>query len=393
MPQPAASSLLYPWKPLVVCPHQQMSSQIRSALLDTGCADVGHIAEYPRTGTVAGLLAEHAYNICFLDVASNQEHALMLISEAARAIPVVALNPLNDADLILRCLRRGGSEFLSEVSSEQVKGVLERLAHLRSPSEHGKPAMVYCVLPGKAGSGASTLAVHLAAAVHRGSGGKVLLVDADCLTASIAFLMKLRSDFHLGDAVRDCDRLDEHVWSRMAVRHQGVDILTAPENPATRLEMDRQAALTLVRFWREHYAFVLLDLPDVQAAGYMLATLGDEILLVTTNELAALHATRRSLEFLEQNGLDSSHIKLIVTRYTPASGLKRDDLEKALRLAPYAVLSNDYAAVQHALLEGKLVAPGSAFGRSIEALSQRLLDKEKPHKKRSTWLGLIASRT
>jgi DNA-binding NtrC family response regulator len=82
--------------------------------------------EYPHPGTIAGLAAQQGYNICFLDVASNQEQALPLISEAVPALPVVAMNPANDADLILRCLRRGACEFVSEATAEQVKAVLGR---------------------------------------------------------------------------------------------------------------------------------------------------------------------------------------------------------------------------------------------------------------------------
>lgn len=387
MTQPGAL-LSHQWKPLIVCPHRELSARIRSAMAELGYPKPGQLGEYPPAGTVATSIAENGYNVCFLDVVSDQEHALGLLSEAAPAVPVVALNPLNDADLILRCLRRGGREFLSEVSTDQVRAVLERLAGMRAPPEDGRQAPLFGVVPGKAGCGASTLAAHLAVALQRSLKEKVLLVDADCLAASIAFLLQLRAGFHLGDAVRDCDRVDEHVWSRMAVPYHGIDVLTAPENPSTRLDVDPRGARLLLRFWRQHYAAVLLDLPEAPLAVAILNALGGEILLVTTNELAALHATRRSLEFLEQNGVDPGRIKLLVTRYTPASGLKREDLEKALKVAPYAVLSNDYAAVQHAVLEGKLVSTRSPFGRSVQVLAERLLDKASP-RKHTSWFGFL----
>ena len=193
------------WKLLIVCPHAGMSRQIRTAAGDLGL-EVCLVSEYPRPGTLAGLVAQQECNICFLDVASHQEQALQLIAEAAPVAPVVALNPQNDADLILRCLRRGACEFLSDASPEQLTGVLERLGLLRVPMEQTKPATVYCVVPGKGGCGASTLATHLAIEMKRIGGGRVLLVDADCLMASVSFLLKLKSLFHLGDAVRDCLR-------------------------------------------------------------------------------------------------------------------------------------------------------------------------------------------
>jgi Flp pilus assembly CpaE family ATPase len=190
------------WKLLIVCPHPAMSRQIRTAAGELGL-EVCLLSEYPRPGTLAGQVSQQECNICFLDVASQQEQALQLIAEAAPVVPVVALNPQNDADLILRCLRRGACEFLSDASPEQLTGVLERLGLLRTPMEQAKPATVYCVVPGKGGCGASTLATHLAIEMKRIGGGRVLLVDADGLMASVSFLLKLKSLFHLGDAVRD----------------------------------------------------------------------------------------------------------------------------------------------------------------------------------------------
>jgi pilus assembly protein CpaE len=381
------------WKPLLACPHAAMARSIRASLSEVGVTECHHLTEYPRPGSVAGLLAQQGWNICFLDVASNQEVALPLITEAAPAVPVVAMNPINDADLILRCLRRGACEFVSEATAEQVAGVLARLARLRAPAEPVKPATVYGVLPGKPGCGASTLAAHLALEMKRGATGPVLLVDADCVTGSLAFLLKLKASFHLGDAVRDCLRLDTDLWSRLVTPCQGIDVLTAPENPAAIVGIDRPAAMELICYWREHYERVVLDLPGVGGMGSDFIPLCDELLLITTNELSALHATRRAIEWLEQSGADSEKTKLVVTRYTPATGLKREDVERALKVAPYALLSNDYDAVQHSVLEGKPVSPASHYGRSVHDLGERLLGLETAGKKRGGFFGLLPARS
>jgi pilus assembly protein CpaE len=381
MPPSDSQSASLRWKPLIAVPDAAMARAIRAALAELGIDEVRVLTEYPRPGAIAGLVGQHGSNICFLDVASNEDEALPLIAEAVPVVPVVAMNPVNDADLILRCLRRGACEFVSEATAEQVSGVLARLAHLRAPTEPMKSATVYGVLPGKAGCGASTLAAHLALEMKRAGGGTVLLVDADAVAGSIAFLLKLKSTFHLGDAVRDCLRLDTDLWSRLVVRCQGVDVLTAPENPAAPVGIDRPAAMELICYWREHYERIVLDLPAPGGVGSDLIPLCDEVLLVTTNELAALHATRRAIEWLDQNGVSSAKIKLLVTRYTPATGLKCDDVERALRLAPYALLSNDYEAIQKGVLDGKPVPPESHYGRSIQEVGGHLLGQKRDRKK------------
>jgi len=378
------------WRPLVVCPNAALARDIEAALLGAGIAGAQAAGEYPQTAAFAGLAARRRANVCFVDVDSDQERALLLISEASASMPVVAVNPRKDGDLILRCLRRGACEFLSESAPEAVRGVFERLLRSRTPRSGRRPGTVYCVVPGKPGCGASTVAVHLALQMR--AGGKVLLVDADPLTASVGFMLKLKSAFHLGDVVRDWNRMDEELWSRLTAPFAGIDVLLAPEAPIARLEIGRSLAGEFMAFWRERYDAVVVDAPDLRTAAESgLAAHADQVLLVTTNELAALHATRRAIEFLDLSAAERGRLRLVVNRYVPAAGLKREDLKTVLQVEPYAVLSNDYEMVQGALLDGKPVAPNSRFRSSLCALSEQLQGKTPCEPKRGSWrsrLGL-----
>jgi pilus assembly protein CpaE len=380
------------WKPLVVCPNSALAARTRSALVEQGCGEPAIATQYPRAGELPRYMSANGCNICFLDVSSTPAQALELVAEAAAVAPVVALNPSNDADLILRCLRAGAREFLSDPSAEQVRGVMDRLVRSVAPTAPRKAGKVVCVLPGKPGCGASTVAAYLSVDLKRNGLGKVLLVDVDLITASLAFFFKLKSDFHVGDAVRDWSRMDDDLWSRLTVGYQGVDVLLAPQNPTTQVEIDRQAARELLTFWRGRYEAVVLDLPGPNAVGFWFAALADDVLLVTTNELAALHATKRSIECLEKIGVDKARLKLIITRYLPANGLKREDVQNALKMEAWGLLANDYEGVQVALLEGKPVTPASQFGRGIGTLSRRLQGKPEAPRKRSGFFGLLSSR-
>ena len=382
------------WKPLVVCPQPDFQRRLHTVLTELAVEQPCTLTEYPRSGTVAALVERHACNICFLDAATNSEEAQLLISELAPAVPVVALHPRNDADLILRCLRRGACEFVADPTADAVRGVFERLAHTRYLAAEHAPGAVYCVVPGKPGCGASTLAAHLAIQLHSDGAKPVLLVDGDHLTASIAFMLKLKPEFHLEDVLRDWARMDDDLWSRLTVPAFGLDVLAAPEDPTTRAEVSRQFAGELCSFWRERYEAVVLDLPDVRAAvdcGF--AALADIILLVTTNELAALQATRRGLRYLDAGAGDRAKVRLILNRYTPLTGLKREDVKTALALEPFAILGNDYEAMQVALLDGKPVPASSRFGASVQALCRQLSNKNAPEKKNtSSWLTSLIHR-
>ena len=391
--QPAKPAVYAPWKPLMVCPDAELASRLRAACAEVGIDGVTNLAQYPRIGGLASVLAEREANLCLIDVAAHAEFALLLIGEASASVPVVALNTRNDADLILRCLRRGACEFLASPEAGPLGSVLDRLRLLSAPAEPPKPCQVYCVIPGKPGCGASTLAVHLAVELHRAGAARVLLVDTDVQGGAIGFLLKLKPDFHLGDAVRDRERMDHDLWGRLAVSSNGIDVLLAPENPSAPVEIDRAAAHQLMAFWRSHYEAIVIDTAGAQPAAIEFAQLSDRILLVSTNELVALHSTRRSIERLEHHSVDRRRLLLIMNRYTPSTGLKRDEVETALKLAPYALLANEYDLVQQAVLEGRPLAPASRFARGVHALAERLAGGGQPVKKRTSLFGLLPHRS
>ena len=80
---------------------------------------------------------------------------------------------------------------------------------------------------------------------------------------------------------------------------------------------------------------------------------------------------------------------LVVNRYTPAIGLNREEVKTALKMEPYALLPNEYEVVQDAVLEGRPVAAGSRYGRTLEGLAARLTGQETKVKKKTAWFGLL----
>ena len=89
MPAPPNRAATTAWTPLVVCPHPAMAQRILAVLRELALLPAATLGEYPRMGSVALIAQQHACDICFLDVASNPEHAQVLISELAPAVPVV----------------------------------------------------------------------------------------------------------------------------------------------------------------------------------------------------------------------------------------------------------------------------------------------------------------
>ena len=379
----------------MVCPAGDLSRRLCYALSELGMAEVSPVSEYPRMGTIASLGVERKATICFLDTHSNTEHALLLVAELAALMPVVAVHPRNDADVILRALRRGAAEFLADPTAEQVRAILERLSTRRLPAEASKLGAVYGVIPGKPGSGGSTLAVQLACELRRRGAARVLLADLDAGCGSIAFQLKLKSDFNIGDAVRDAGRLDDDLWERLTVHAEGIDVALAPPDARRDMTITPPVATELVAFLRSRYDCVIFDLPGAAfAVASGCALLAQELLLVTSNELAVLHATRRAVEYLEHESVERGRLRLVVSRYVARTGLKREDVQAALGLSPAAVLNADPISVQNAILEGKPVARTTSYGRAVEQLASRLQNSAQPAgtKEHGGWFRLFGKR-
>ena len=336
-PMPAAlnSGPVAPWKPLVVCPHGEIGRRMAASLREVGLDPPVVIAEYPRIGSMAALAAQKGANICFLDAASNGEHAQVLISELAPAMPVIALLVRNDADLILRCLRRGACDFSPKPA---------RMHCAVSSSAWAAAALrPHTGLPGR--SGAWSRASPVAAPARwpfiwrfrRAPGTKPFCWSIPIpLAASAAFLLKLKPEFHLGDMVRDWKRMDQDLWGRLTLSACGIDVLAAPEDPTVRFDVGPPGGRCLRLLARA--------LSDRRARSGRCTLGGGQRVRQDGRSHPAGHdqRTRRpadhapALSCLDQAGADRSRLRLVLNRYTPATGLKREDVHKALAVEPFA---------------------------------------------------------
>jgi pilus assembly protein CpaE len=373
---------------LLICPNSGMSAELAGALateLPDGRLVI--VDSYPNRAEAAKL-AEKA-EFCLLDVASEVTAAAGLLAwlgAVAPGVPIVSLLHANDPDLILRCLRGGADDFLIQpFTSDQLRAVLKKLARVRTglnaaPEDGGK---VICIMPGKGACGATTIACNLAFALRRLSGGRVLLADLDGLTGTVAFVLKLKSAYSFVDAVTHSGVLDQDVWRVLVTPSRGIDVLLSPESPVDCYSEPLDPG-GLVGSSRQGYDFVVLDSGGAHGDWNLaLARLADELLLVTTNELPALHATQRALAHLDQSGVSRSKPRLVLNRYLARIGLLEDAIGQALGTKIFATLPSDYEGIQKALMEGQPAAAATPFGHAVASLARTLAGSRKDARKGS----------
>ena len=309
--------------------------------------------------------------MALIDISTDAGRAMATVAEIGTALPMIALHLSQpDASAILRLLRQGVREFVSPpMDATQLTLMLLRLIEPLAKTDEKQPGTVTLVVPGKPGSGASSVAVQLAAETERNGIGPLLLLDTDSAADTVAFLLKMQPEYRLSDALRDWARMDGELWTRMVMRAGGLHVLAAPD-PANPVHLDRAGAAEVLDFCRQSYPVTIIDAGGVtqDSTGHF-ASVADHLLMVTTPDLPALHATRRSIEWLERAGIERQKIQLVVNNRFPGVGLARQDVESALKMAVVAVLAADPQEMHRAALDGRPATAKSPFARSVQPLA------------------------
>ncbi len=367
------------WQVIVISPNPEAAGELRPVIAsELGGAAVVVLAGYPEPDKLHELPLTSMPTVCFLDAASNRAMALpLLMAMTARPgdLHVVALVGAADPNLILQCLRAGAQEFLTRpYTAEQMRQVVDKLSRL-SPSLRGKRGQITLVIPAKGACGATTVAANLALHLQRIAEGRVLLADLDPLTGTVSFLLKLRSPYSFLDALQHADSLDADLWKGMVVPAQGIDVLLPPENPVDSIQGLPSPAAVL-DFARRSYDHVVVDVGSIYGEWTVsIARVADQVMIVSTNELSALQAASRGMQYLEDAGITNQKTRLIINRFHPDSGLSKELIEMALHTEVHHVIPSDYTNVQRALLDGRAIPTTTGIGRSLLALAEGLAGK------------------
>jgi hypothetical protein len=91
-------SLLMVWKPLLICPDENLRQQLRPVLADL---HVVELTEYLPVEPVLEIAQKHECNVCLLDTGTTPDKAYPLIRGiSAAGKPVIALHSTEDGPLI-----------------------------------------------------------------------------------------------------------------------------------------------------------------------------------------------------------------------------------------------------------------------------------------------------
>jgi len=241
---------------------------------------------------------------------------------------------------------------------------------------------VISIIPAKGACGASTFAFNLAAQLRKGGSVRTLLADLDPVTGTQTFQMKLKPNFSFLEILNQGAALDADIWRGVVQSYAGMDVLLSPDSPVEGAQ-EMGNTRPILDSARRLYDNVVADLGNAYGEWALSAArASDDVFLVTANELPALQAAQRVMNYYENNSIPRQRIHLVINRFNRDVGLTKEMIETALQSDIYQLINSDYEGVQRALLDGKPIQDSTSIGKQIAQMAARILGKDAGKQKK-----------
>lgn len=341
-----------------------------------------------------GLVHQYAPDLVFLDLADSP-NALRLSSLIRRhnsAVQLIGIAADATRDTLLAAIRGGMCDVIAGplAATDVQRALLRAQKTVKEAAPTISLGQIMSFLPAKVGSGSSTVAVHTAATMSRFGKGRVALLDFDFDCGVIDFMLKLPQGHGITDVVEYGIGLDESIWSRVVTKLGKLDVVRSGAGQSRRRVTGKEAECVL-GYARRRYDVTCVDLPGaMDDSAISVFEQSNQIFIICTPDLSSVHLARRRLNLLRQMNL-GERVRIIYNRSTAKSLMTRSAVEDALGAPVYAVIENDYEALQSALMNGRPLDIQTALGRSYTRLSHRILgiQSETASTPSSMWATLI----
>jgi pilus assembly protein CpaE len=329
-------------------------------------------------------IRQAALGVALIDFDGDPEQALetaeTLRLNQSPPITSIAVGSNVDAELLLRAMRAGCSEFLEKpVAQKRFEETLQRIHDrvLASSVPAGRRGQVVSLLGVKGGVGTTTLAVHLAVLLAQKHGKKTLLIDSHHQLGHVCLYLGLKeNNYHFDELLRNVERLDANLLKGFVIRHgSGLDVLSSPDVCAPKYASRREDIEQVLDSLREEYDYILFDvsMSDQEFAGAMVQ-FSDEVVLVSTPDLAALRGLARHIDHFGLAQMGESRLRIVMNRNSISEAITAPQIEKAVRIPIYLTVPNYPVELLRALNEGQPVAwkRRSEFNTQMDKWGSRL---------------------
>ena len=308
------------------------------------------------------------------------------------ALPIIVLSGGDYEALALQTIQLGAQDYLvkSSCTPELLIRAL-RYALVRHQSftsregalEASGAATVVGVLGGCGGAGATTVACILAAELQHHTDQSTLLIDLDSNPGRVAFTMGIDPQYSVQDAVANADRLDRTVWETLITHRPGnLDVLASAMDIADD-DPDMESVLKVVRFAAKRYRWIVMDLGRLNRRSKRLLEIADDLILVTTKSIPALHQCKHAIEMVRDLGIDQKRVRLILNQKQDGERLSGKQIENVFGVPIEAMLPPAHEDLSNAYLKRRLPSVTGSFRLALTAVACKMAGLPEQMPKRS----------
>ena len=321
------------------------------------------------------------------------------LSLVSPGIDILLVSADTSADFLMSAMRAGVREVIpSSASHEVLQSALARVMHkrgLQPPANEGK---VFAFLSCKGGSGATFLAANFAYVLAHEFGKRVALIDLNLQFGDAAmFVSESHPPSHLAELAQQIHRLDYSLLAGSMLQvTPNFHVLAAPDNPEQAVDVRREHLDAIVRLARQHYDFVIVDLPRaLNAISVQVLDLADTIFPVLQLTLPFVRDGKRLLTVFRSLDYPRSKVRVIVNRHEKGGEFTVQDLEKAIDMTVSYVVPNSYQAAAASVNLGVPIAKaniGDPISKYLVEMGREFVDQETQTVNSSSWFGRVFSR-
>ena len=385
---------MYPLTAGIVIETKELWDELQASLQELPVRILIEQSEIGDLGALIDKIERMRPEVLFVDISCIREpldRVLRGMRSASSSPTIFALNVGADPDVILSAMRAGATEYLYPPFGDHLRSALERVGNERKAAKQAvrKGGHTVAFVSAKGGCGATTIACHTAVELPQKTKGRVLLADLDFDAGMIGFLSKSKSPYNIADAVINTQRLDENYWRALISNGlaPGLEIVTAPA-PTARLALKPERVKFVISFVRTQYDWIVLDLGrSLNATSLATAEDIDELFVVTTLEVPAMHQAKVVVQKLLDSGYARGQLHLILNRAPRRYEVTLEELETMIGAPVHTTIPDDYTALNESYSEGKLLSPTSSLGKHFVRLASKIAGVEKTSKKKFSLFG------
>ena len=332
----------------IVDPNDMTREALKNMLL--GMDTVWLEAECSRYEFFADVVSQSTPDVGVVCMDDDPDKAIRLI-EGLREnadCSVVVVSSSNDGELILRAMRSGAKEFLTQpLTADELVAAFTRIGQQRSGGTASRGRRCVCIAVAGAGGGvgSTSLAVNLGCALTADEAHTVALVDLDMSLGDADVFLDTIPDYTIADVAQNVARMDFALLKKSMTKHSsGLYLLPRPIQLQDTPLVTPDDLRRVIGLLKASFTHVVIDLSKAYSALDMTALLeADHILLVTQLDLPCLrNVVRLMMSFDEFEGLKDK-TRIVVNRVgldTGQIGLKK--AQETIGREIYWQIPNDY---------------------------------------------------